>query len=62
MTIKYFNDEIKAVNIIKKVLNTREWYGSYGMVPISQWDGESWPRFFFLYWDRIALSTLMINI
>lgn len=29
MTIKYFNDEIRAVNIIKKAVNMREWYGSY---------------------------------
>lgn len=29
MTIKYFDDEIRAVNIIKKVVNMREWYSSY---------------------------------
>lgn len=35
VTIKYFNDEIKAVNIIKKAVNMSKWYSSYK--PVGRW-------------------------
>lgn len=47
VTIKYLNDEIKAVNIIKKAVNMSEWYSSYK--PVGRWKPAQIFLFFYFF-------------